>query len=652
MKLLAPALLLLTGGFCPAQIYTISTVAGGAPLQTPVPAVGAAVNPSGVARDSVGNIYFTSGNCVFRTDSSGVMTRFAGTGRAAYSGDGGQAVNAQFNATDGLTFDAAGNLFVADQGNFRIRKIDVNGIVTTVAGSGTQGNAGDGGPAVNAQLDAPDSVAVDAQGNLYIGDLTYTGNDSFPMGAHVRRVSPAGVITQVAPGSAVRSAGGVAVDVSGNLFVADEASEVVWKILPDGTSVVAAGCGSTCPGAGGPATQAELIHPHSVAIDSFGNLFIGELGQIAQGGYYPVVVEVLVSGTLVTIAGGGQVFPGNSPPPAIPLQSLTGIAVNGVGSLLVADGSRILEVSGRGATIDAGGGVSFGTEGDGGPATGAQLELIGNMGIGLLPCVAVDSAGYLYISENTAHRVRKVNSDGTISTFAGTGQAGFSGDGGPAVAAQLNGPSGLSFDGAGNLYVWDQGNSRVRKVSPQGIITTALNFGPFTFFVNAITVDKAGNIFIADYRTFTVHRFSPDGTNTIVAGNGQQGISGDGGLATNAELDEMFALAVDSRGNLYISDYEGVRKVGTNGIITKVPGTGPLNGSVAVDPLGNIFIADGRSRIFRIDTNEIIDGVTTTVAGNGTIGYTGDGGPAIAAEMSLPMASRLILPAISTWPIR
>lgn len=154
MTLRISAPLILVSSICLAQSYTISTVAGGAPLATPVAATGAPITPGGVAADS-SYTYFTSDNCIFRVDGSGVMTRFAGAGRAGFSGDGGQAINAQFNAPAGLALDGAGNVFVADQGNFRVRKINANGVVTTVAGSGVMGNAGDGRPAVDAQLHAP-----------------------------------------------------------------------------------------------------------------------------------------------------------------------------------------------------------------------------------------------------------------------------------------------------------------------------------------------------------------------------------------------------------------------------------------------------------------------------------------------------------------
>ncbi len=462
-----------------------------------------------------------------------------------------------------------------------------------------------------------------------------------PSGAHVRKVSPDGIISQAAALAPVISAGGVAVDPNGNLFIADAGANVVWKVSPDGTGVIAAGGGSAWPGDGKSATQAALIRPQYLAFDSVGNLFIGELGQIPQAGYYAVVIEVSSSGGVSTVAGGGRAGPGAIPAPSIPLQGVSGIAAPGRGGVLIADGKGVLTVSGRGVSVDAGEASGPGPEGDGGLAVNAQLRLVGQQGIGLLPCVAVDSAGNIYVSENSTNRVRKVATDGKISTFAGTGSPGFSGDNGPAAAAQIDGPSGVFFDASNNLYIWDNGNGRIRKVSPQGTITTALNFGPYAFFVNSVTVDSAGNIFIADYRTFTVHRFSPDGTDTIVAGNGQLGFSGDGGLATKAELHALFSLAVDSKENLYISDGDEIRMVNANGIITKVPGTDSVDGSVAVDALGNIFIADGQSRIFRIDANQAASGVPTVIAGTGVTGYSGDGGPAIAAQMLLPYGMAL-----------
>jgi len=171
---------LAAAGLVSAQIYDISTFAGGAPIATPSSSLQQAIEPSSILTDPAGNFYFTSDNSVYRVDTNGILTRVAGNSRAGYSGDGGPALSAQLNHPSGLAFDGAGNLLIGDAQNFRVRRVSNTGIITTLAGDGTSSNSGDEGPAVNAQLDAPTSIVSDAAGNVYIGDNNYQGVYSFP----------------------------------------------------------------------------------------------------------------------------------------------------------------------------------------------------------------------------------------------------------------------------------------------------------------------------------------------------------------------------------------------------------------------------------------------------------------------------------------
>ena len=233
-----------------AQQYFISTIAGGAPPVTPAAAVGVSIGkPSGVATDSAGNLYFTSLNCVFKVATSGRLTLVAGNSRAGYSGDGGPAIAAQLNSPWGVAFDRADNLYIADTGNSRIRRVSPAGLITSVAGNGTQGFSGDGGPAAAAQLNLPEGVAVDAGGNIYIAD---TGNSL------VRQVAPTGIIVTFAgkggPGyygdggpatlAQVSNPEGLAVDASGDLFIADTVNDAIRMVSPGGTISTVAGNGS------------------------------------------------------------------------------------------------------------------------------------------------------------------------------------------------------------------------------------------------------------------------------------------------------------------------------------------------------------------------------------------------------------------------
>lgn len=290
----------------------------------------------------------------------------------------------------------------------------------------------------------------------------------------------------------------------------------------------------------------------------------------------------------------------------------------------------------------------------GGPPDGTAATLVA---LSAVQGVAVDGSGNLYVASGPQNRVYIIAPGGLISTVAGNGAYGYSGDGGPAVSAQLSNPSAVAIDGAGNLYIADSGNYRIRKVSG-GIMSTVAGIGVPGFagdggpatsaqisFVQDVAVDSAGNLYIADTGNARIRRIS-GGVISTVAGNGTWGYSGDEGPAMAAALNTVMGVAVDGGGNLYIADSQNyrVRKVSPGGIITTVAGNGTYGYSfdgipatsasiqgpydVAVDSAGNFYYSDG-SRVRKVS-----EGVVTTVAGTSSYGYSGDGGPATSAQMT------------------
>jgi uncharacterized repeat protein (TIGR01451 family) len=332
----------------------IATLVGGAVNDGGLGLFGLLDQPSGVVRDNAGNTYVadTINNRVRKVAADGTIATFAGTGVTGFFGDGSGATGAQLNAPQGLALDASGNLYIADTNNFRVRKVDGSGNITTVAGNGKCcSSTGDGGAATNAQIGTPYGLAVDASGNLFISD---TENSV------VRKVDGSGNITTVA----------------GN-----------------GTYGYA--------GDGGPATKAEMRDPWGLAVDASGNLYIADRYNLR-------IRMVSTSGTITTVAGNGNCCYG----------------------------------------------------GDGGRATSALLAYPTG--------VAMDASGNLYIADYSNNRVRKVAASGTITTVAGDGVYGYSGDGGPATGATFRYPYSVSVDAAGNMAVVDQNNSAVRLLTPAG----------------------------------------------------------------------------------------------------------------------------------------------------------------------------------------
>src|SRR6266480_1561147 len=526
------------------------------------------------------------------------------------AGDGGDATIANLNSPASVAVDSSGNLYIADLGNERIRKIAAaTGIITTVAGNGVLGFAGDGGAATNASLNSPASVAQDASGNLYIAE--YANH-------RIRKVTAAtGIITTVA-GNGI------------NTFAGD----------------------------GGAATSASLSHPNGVALDAGGNLYIADLGNER------IRKVVAATGIVTTVAGNGVFgFAGDGGAATnASLSGPAGVAVDASGNLYIADYSnhRIRKVdaaSGIITTVAGNGSLSF--AGDGGAAASASVS--GPAG------VAVDADGNLYIANYSTHRIRKVDAaTGIITTVAGNGNPSFAGEGGAATSAGVYVPTGVALDVSGNLYIADYGNQRIRKVdAASGIITTVAGNGSSAFAGDGsaatsaslnspagVALDASGNLYIADPNNNRIRKVAAaTGIITTVAGGGSS--LGDGGAATSASLYDPTALTLDASGNLYIADQNNhrIRKVdAATGIITTVAGNGSpafagdggaatsasLNypDRVALDASGNLYIADQRNN--RIRRVAAATGIITTVAGNGSPAFAGDGGPATSASLNYP----------------
>jgi len=636
----------------------ISTLAGGAMPPTTAPGSSVSIPVSyGIAVDSSGNTYFSSSNlnAVFKADSAGLVTRIAGTGVPGFSGDGGPALNALLYGPQGVAVDASGNLYIADASNFRVRKVSAAGTITTVAGNGSCcGYTGDGGAATSAQIGFSYALAVDSSGNLYISDIDNNV---------VRKVTTSGTITTVAGNGTFGYSGdggpatsaefreplGVAADASGNLYIADTFNYRVRMVSASGTVTTVAGSGNCCSlGDGGPATGAWM-YPYGLTLDGGGNLYIAD-------GYNERIRKLSAAGIITTAAGNGtQGYSGDGgAATGAELYFPYAVAVDAGGNLRIADSGnqriRSVSVAGTIATI-VGGAI-----GDGGPGVFGYL----NQPSG----VARDNAGNTYIADTNDNRVRKVAANGTITTVAGTGAAGFTGDGAVAASAQLNAPRGLALDASGSLYIADTNNYRVRKVSAAGTITTVAGNGRCCGYTGdggaatsaqigipyGLAMDSSGNLYISDIDNNLIRKVTTSGTITTVAGNGSYSYSGDGGPATSAGFKEPYGVAADASGNLYIADTYNyrIRMVSASGTVTTVAGSGtccslgdggPATSAwmipygVAVDAAGDLYISDySNNRIRRVSSG----GTIGTVAGTGGGGLSGDGGPAIGATLQSP----------------
>lgn len=419
--------------------------------------------------DSNGNSYITDpdNQPLCKADTSNIIATMTSNGTSSYSGDGGVATNAQLNYPSGVAIDSHGNLYIADSANHRVRKVDTAGIMTTVAGNGTERYSDGGEAATNTPLNYPNGVAIDHSGNLYIIDSynitdNITDNLYVVLSSRVRKVDTLGIISTLGDWGwgwgwswEEFQSYGIAIDSGGSLYITDSVGQNIDKVETTGrlNTVVGESYNRSprYPGFGeegyrgdsGVATSAQLNDPNGVAIDNFGNLYIADT-------YNHRIRKVDTAGIITTVAGNG----------------------------------------------------TMGYSGDGAAATHARLNRPTS--------VAIDNIGNLYIADTENHRIRKVYPSGIITTVAGNGTAGYSGDGGEATNAQLNNPTGVTLDSYGNLYIADRNNHRIRKVSPvplppveptpleTGQVNNTFNAAGQTFSTE-VTIQEGGQVFYATF---------------------------------------------------------------------------------------------------------------------------------------------------------
>jgi uncharacterized protein (TIGR03437 family) len=541
-------------------------------------------NPGQMAVDTHGNVYIvdTSNERIRVVSSSGTISTLAGNGIAASTGDGGPAAKASLNRPSGVAVDGAGSVYISESNGNRIRKISPDGMISTFAGNGHVGFSGDSGSASSAIFDSPRGLAIDPQGNLFVSDY---------WNLRVRRIAPDGTITTVvggasccsgtpidgALGTSIRYGGdSLAIAANGNLLISINGVVAYLDssgILHDITSESYPG---TPPAEGANARQAAM-NAGSIAAAADGSIFVlsyGTIWQIQPNGLLHDVSNYSENFLTVAAAPGGLVL---------------GAAVNSVYSFSKS-GQR---------TVFAGV-ETVGFSGDGGPAAAAQLSWIGG--------VAVDKGGSIYLSDPENNRVRRVTTDGLISTFAGTGEEKSGGDGGPASAAQIYFPQALAFDPFGNLYVAEedgggafgdnQESAFVRKIAPDGTITRfAGGNGPFSpgcFFgcipqtgkaldadlgVIDIASDGKGQIYLLDLRALDIWKIDLEGNISYFAS--QLPIQRGG---------EYGQIRFDPSGNLYwLSPWPGI----TTGLFTVPPNQQPVNVSTRTYPQSFAFDAKG-----------------------------------------------------------
>ena len=632
----------------------------------PVAAQAAALaEPWAFARDTNGAIYFSQGSQILRLAANySDISVFAGNGIAGFSGDGGNARAASMNSPTALAFDLAGNLFFCDSGNHRVRRIALNGTITTVAGTGRPGVGANGVTATASALNGPIGLAFDLEGRLNIVD---TQNH------RVRRIDNAGRISTIAgvgeigfagdngPAIRARFAFPLAIhpDTDGNLYVADDNNKLIRRISPGGTVTTVAG--NTADGFAGDGQSALLAAfrgPRDARPDGNGGILIADH-------FNRRVRRVNPAGRIDTVAGTGVSGFSGDGDSALQAQLAGPNATlpEPGGNFLIADAvnRRIRRVAG--GIISTIGGIGI-PAGD--PSAARESQLLGNV-----TNLRLDAQQNIFYTDRSTSRVMRLAPNGNLTVVAGNGVAGFSGDNGAAIRAQLNVPYGLAMDRTGTIFFTEFEGDRIRRVASNGVISTVAGTGvqgwsgdgpALTNTVNhprGATLDSAGNLYFADFGNNRIRRLTTGGMLETVAGSGVQCpndavecFNGDNRTALATNLHWPSAVVISANGTFFISDTRNhvVRRFQLGGTMNIVAGTGQfgytgdggngtsarLNGptDLALDSAGNLYIADSGNNVIRVVSPA---GTIRTFAGTGDGGFQGDGGLAVDAWLNGPI---------------
>jgi streptogramin lyase len=564
---------------------------------------------------------------------------FAGEsgGSGSLDGLGNQA---RFFNPNGVAVDSSGNVYVADTFNNIIRKITPAGLVSTLAGSTGLSGIADG-TGTEARFSSPTGLAVDANGIVYVAD---TNNHT------IRKITPEGVVTTLAgfprqfgsddgTGSDARFSypGDVAVSSSGNVYVADTSNQLIRAITPQGLVSTYAGNAGFSGADDGTVSEATFNNPISLAIDSNGTVYVADTNN-------HTIRKITIAGSVTTLAGSaGNPGSANGTGAAARFFLPNGLTVDASGTVYVAD-SRNHTLRKITAT-----GVVTTYSGVAGSAGSTDGEVALTQRFNTPNAVAVDTSGTLFVADSANHTIRKITSAGAVTTFAGKAISSGSADG-TGSAARFFHPNSTAVDASGTIYVADSDNHTIRKITPNGQVTTWVGSPGISGNTNGsgsaarfnfpygVTVTASGTVYVADTNNHLIRKITPEGVVTTLAGSA--GVSGStNGTGTSARFNFPNGVAVDGTGTVYVADSSNftIRKITSAGVVTTLAGSagnsGSVNGSgssarfnfpygLAVDSAGKVYVADGGNHLIRAITSA---GAVTTFSGIAEASGSADG---------------------------